>query len=301
MGSAPIALTGHRTSRKSTVIVQEIHVLDDLRLVCRRTPQLVATPRRARAAGWSGRSCRAPRATRVRTRRCREGSRRTPPRSRNGFGACGWRRRCGFPSPEGHRGSLRAGSAADRTAQSHRSHGRRSPGAMPRPLRASWNTPTVGLGPKRVFHTAHDSLGVVHEERNVVSERVVVDRVPSVVADIVDKAVELLGEPGPERVVGVDREPVSVGQDEPRPIRIAMTAHGQRVAVGGSHVEHVRGCRDFLIHHGAVVECNATVGQAVPSEADRMISTCVGRTAGVHPGSMGNEDGDGHAPHDPAA
>ena len=49
------------------------------------------------------------------------------------------------------------------------------------------------------------------------------DIIPAMVSHVIDNQVEVVGEEGPERVVEVDRQTVTVTQNEPRSSRVSMT------------------------------------------------------------------------------
>ena len=52
------------------------------------------------------------------------------------------------------------------------------------------------------------------------------DRVPAVIAEVIDYKVEIFGQEVPERIIQIYRKAVAVTQDKPRPIRISMADAG---------------------------------------------------------------------------
>ena len=88
-----------------------------------------------------------------------------------------------------------------------------------------------------------DTFGIVDELRDVMTPSVA-DRVPSMVAYIVDEDVEALGETGPEREIGIGREPVAVAEEHCRAKGISMTPDDDRGAVRRSHLPDVQRVRD---------------------------------------------------------
>ena len=65
----------------------------------------------------------------------------------------------------------------------------------------------------------------------------VADRVPAVAPEILDEQIETAGEPRPERIVGIDRKPVAVAQNDSRADWIAVTPDGDGKIVGRTHVK----------------------------------------------------------------
>ena len=64
------------------------------------------------------------------------------------------------------------------------------------------------------------------------------DRIPAVAANVVYEDVEAVCEIGPEGSIGIDREAVSMANDEPGAIRDSMPTQQDAVAIRHAHLVH---------------------------------------------------------------
>ena len=99
------------------------------------------------------------------------------------------------------------------------------------------------LRAETVRDEADQPVHVGDEGGNVVAVRVVA-RVAAVIALVVDREIVAVGQQTPERVIGIDGEPVAVRHHQPGPVRVAVAAHPDDGAVVHLGVEALRGLRD---------------------------------------------------------
>ena len=94
-----------------------------------------------------------------------------------------------------------------------------------------------------------DALTVADEVRDVM-RAAVADRIPAMVPDVVDEDVETIDEARPEGIVGIDREPVPVAQNEARSVRVTVSADEDGSTVGRARL----GIRQAAPGHPSVRE-----------------------------------------------
>src|SRR6266540_4194671 len=76
----------------------------------------------------------------------------------------------------------------------------------------------------------------------------VVARVPTVIALIKDEDLELAQEASPEWKIRIDRKPVAMRQDQPRPSDVSMPTHAHDRAVGHGQIENGDRLRKMKFH-----------------------------------------------------
>ena len=85
-----------------------------------------------------------------------------------------------------------------------------------------------------------DSVMVADQSRHAVIFQIA-DCIPTVVSQVVDDEVEVLGQVRPERIVEVDGQTIAVAEDQSNPIGVAVAAKQNRRL--GTHIDFVNSQR----------------------------------------------------------
>jgi hypothetical protein len=103
--------------------------------------------------------------------------------------------------------------------------------------------------PHAVDHVVH----VGYEIRHIVMGDVVMTRVVSVIALIVEHHIVAVGQQSPERIIGIDRKTVAMGEDQSRALNVAMAADADDSTVFHGEVENFMRGGNCKICHGKIV------------------------------------------------
>ena len=83
------------------------------------------------------------------------------------------------------------------------------------------------LLPEMSVDRFEDTVVVTNQRRNVLLSQIA-DGIPTMVSEVIDDQIELIGQERPERVVEVDGQSVAVAQDKARTRRVSVTSQRDR-------------------------------------------------------------------------
>ena len=69
--------------------------------------------------------------------------------------------------------------------------------------------------------------------------------IPTVISEIVDDQIEIVGQQRPEGIIEINRQTTAVAQHEPRPCRISMTAQRDDSAIVHANIVSGKRLGDF--------------------------------------------------------